>query len=247
MYDGGAVKTRLLRLMITLAVPVTVLGSASTLAAPLQAAHTGAYHPLKAAESEAVKEGFDAAWLMALGEQAGLPITLADDPKQAGVHFGAIESGATYYSSEISALTPASSGPAQWKELSGQIFCVAEGSPHAGFVESTYGGVARTYPSAAHALIGLKLGECQAVIADRILLEQIAALPEWRRYNRLLPSVAGQTVSLKVNAWDPNVQKQIERAASSKQGEERLAGITQQWIDEVAFQAYVLADTLDCH
>lgn len=247
MYDRGAVKTRLLRLMITLAVPVTVLASASTLAAPLPAVHEGAYHPLKAAESEAVEEGFDAAWLMALGEQAGLPITLAEDPSQAALHFGAIESGATYYSSEISALTAESSGPAQWKELSGQTFCAADGSPHADFVESTYGGVARTYPSAAHALIGLKLGECQAVIADQILLEQIAALPEWRRYNRLLPSVAGQKVSLRVNARDPNVREKIERAASSRQGKERLAGITQQWIDEVAFQAYVLADTLDCH
>ena len=243
MSDGGAVKTAMLRLMIMLAVPV----SASTLAAPLQAVHVGAYHPLKASDSEAVEEGFDAAWLAALGEQAGLAITLAGDLRQADLRFGSIDSGATYYSSDIAALTAASSGPAQWKDLSGQTFCVADGSPYADFVGSTYGGAARTYPSAAHALIGLKLGECQAVIADRILLEQISALPEWRRYNRLLPSEAGQRVSLRVQARDPNVQERIERAASSEQAKERLASITQQWIDEVAFQAYVLADTLDCH
>ncbi len=234
---------RLLRSLILLALPVSV----STLAAPLEAFPDGVYRPLKAAETESVEEGFEAAWLAALGEQVGRTITLGKEPGQADLHFGAIDSGVTYYSSGISALTSASSAPGQWKDLSGQTFCVADGSPHADFVESTYGGHPRIYPSAAHALIGLKLGECQAVVDDQILLEQIAVLPEWRRYNRLLPSVAGQTVSLKVKARDPMVQEQIERAASSPQGKERLASITQQWIDEVAFQAYVLADTLDCH
>ncbi len=234
---------RLLQLMIMLAVPV----SASTFAATLEAVSEGAYRPLKAADAEAVEEGFEAAWLATLGEQAGRPIILGKDPSQADIHFGAIDSGVAYYSSHISALTAASSGPARWEDLSGQPFCVTDGSPHADVVELTYGGIARSYPSTAHALIGLKLGECQAVVGDQVLLEQIAELPEWRRYNRLLPSLGERTVNLRIKAEDPRVQDRLEQVAASPQAQKRLASVTQQWIDEVAFQAYVLADTLDCH
>ena len=234
---------RLLQLMLILAVPV----SAGTLAAPLEAVPEGNYRPLKAAETERIEDGFEAAWLTAMGEQAGIAISPGIDPDRAGLEFGAIDSGVTYYTSGIAALTATSSGPTRWEDLSGQTFCVVDGSPRAAFVMSAYGGKARTYPSAAQALIGLKLGECVAVVDDQVLLQQIAALPEWRRYNRLLPSISGQTITLRLKARDMKLQEQIERAASSRQGKERSANITQHWIDEVAFQAYVLADTLDCH
>ncbi len=236
-------KKSLLVLMLLLTVPV----SAGVLAAALSAAPDGDYQPLKAADSEVLEEGFEAAWLAALGERIGRDVTVGKDPSQADLRFGAVHSGAIYYASAIAALTAAASGPAQWGDLSGETFCVTAGSPHADFVVSTYGGVARTYPSAAHALIGLKLGECQVVVGDQVLLEHIAALPEWRRYNRLLPSLAEQPLSLRIKAGDPAVQQQIEQVTNSLSGKARLTSITQQWLDEVAFQAYVLADTLDCH
>jgi len=43
------------------------------------------------------------------------------------------------------------------------------------------------------------------------------------------------------------LQQRIDQVISSEPGKERLSEITQYWVDEVAFQAYVLADTLDCH
>jgi len=236
------VKKFLLRLMM-LTVPV----SAGAFENPLTAVPEGDYRPLKAAEAEVMTDGFEAAWIAALGDLMGREITLGKKPGQADLRFGAVHPRAIYYSSRIAALTAASSGPAQWKDLSSETFCVMAGSPHADFVVSTYGGVAREYPSAAQTLIGLKLDECQAVVADEVLLQQIASLPEWRRYNRLLPPVANQALDLGVKAGDPTVQRQIEQVASSPAGKAKLASITQQWIDEVAFQAYVLADTLDCH
>lgn len=232
-----------LLLMVMLTFPI----SATARAPSLDAVPEGDYRPLKAADSEAVEEGFEAAWLAVLGEQIGREITLDRVSSQADLRFGAVDAGVTYYSSQIAALTAASAGPTKWKALSGETFCVTENSPHTDFVVSTYGGIPRTYPSAARALIGLKLGECQAVVDDQVLLQQIAFLPEWRRYNRLLPALDGQTLNLRIKAGDPVVQQQIERAASSPNTKKSLASVTQQWIDEVAFQAYVLADTLDCH
>ena len=105
----------------------------------------------------------------------------------------------------------------------------------------------REYPSSAHALIGLKLGECQAVVEDEALLTELATLPEWRRYKRLLPPLADAERQLRLTADEAGLQQEIDALVAQWSVNGRLAKLTQQWIDEVAFQAYVLADTLDCH
>jgi len=239
------VKSHLLRLLIVLLMP------ASALAAPLQAVLIGDYRPLKATEAEAVTEGFEAAWLANLGEALGNDIDLADAQAQAQaqaeLRIGAVDSGAAYYSSEIAALAATEAGPAEWTDLAGAPVCIAAGNPHAATVVSRFDGIARAYPSAAQTLIGLKLGECQAVVGDQFLLQQIATLPEWRRYNRLLPVLEEPALALRIEAEDAALQQRIEQLLSSEQGQKMLVEATQYWIDEVAFQAYVLADTLDCH
>lgn len=234
-------KIRLLRLMLMLVVPV------GTQAGVFEAAPVDAYRPLKAAEAESVGEGFEAAWLVRLGEALGGEVALIDASAKGYLRVGKLDSGAAYYSSEIAALAGNEAGPADWPDLAGEPFCVTEESPHTDLVVSRFGGVARTYPSAAQALIGLKLGECQAVVGDRVLLQQIAELPEWRRFDRLLPKLENKPLTLRIEAADTALQKRIEQFTASKQGEGALAEVTQHWIDEVAFQAYVLADTLDCH
>ena len=233
--------TRLLRFMLMLMVPI------GTQAATIQAVPVDAYRPLKAAEAESLGEGFEAAWLTRLGDYLGRDIALVDTPAKGQLRFGELGSGAAYYSSEIGALAASKAGPADWADLAGEPFCVTSGSPHAEVVRARFGGVARIYPSAAQALIGLKLGECQAVVDDRLLLQQIAELPEWRRYDRLLPALEYPHLTLRVAAADTALQQRIEQIISSAEGQDALAEVTQHWIDEVAFQAYVLADTLDCH
>jgi len=231
----------LLRLILILMAPVWAS------AAPLQAVPAGDYRPLRAAQAEPLQEGFEAAWLAALGEQLGNEIALVETAVHPDLRIGAVAAGTVYFSSEIAALAAAEAGPGQWADLDGEPFCVTAGSPHAAVVASRFGGIARVYPSAAHALIGLKLGECRAVVDDRLLLEQIAVLPEWRRYNRLLTLPDEAVSPLRVDASDAALQQRIEHVIASKHGQQALADITQHWIDEVAFRAYVLADTLDCH
>lgn len=231
----------LLRLLLVLVVPATAL------AAPLQAVLVGEYQPLKTTEGERLADGFEAAWLAGLSGVLGRDIVLLDTATDAELRIGATASGPAYFSIEVAALTATDTGPSDWSELAGQPFCISEASPHATTVASRFGGVARVYPSAAQALIGLKLGECHAVVGDLLLLQQIAALPEWRRYSRLLPALEGSTLALRVEVDNAALQQQLEQAVSSGPGQQVLAQVTQQWIDEVAFQAYVLADTLDCH
>ena len=234
-------KTRLLRLMLLLLAP------AGAQAATLEAVAVDAYRPLKAAEAEPIEQGFEAAWLARLGEALGHDIAPSVAPGKGQLRFGELGSGAAYYSSETGALTASKAGLADWADLAGESFCVTAGSPHAGIVAGRFGGVARIYPSAAQALIGLKLGECKAVVDDLVLLRQIAKLPEWRRYDQLLPAFDYPRLTLRVAAGDRALQQRVEQYTASREGQDALAEVTQRWIDEVAFQAYVLADTLDCH
>ncbi|WP_417777589.1 amino acid ABC transporter substrate-binding protein [Stutzerimonas xanthomarina] len=234
-------KKGLLRFALTLMLPVGIQ------AATLEAVPVDAYRPLKAAEAESLGEGFEAAWLARLGEALGSDISLLDAPEKGQLRFGKLGSGAAYYSSEIGALAASKAGPADWAGLAGKPFCVTTGSPHAELIAARFGGVARIYSSAAQALIGLKLGECQAVVGERVLLQQIAELPEWRRYDRLLPALEYPRLTLRVTTADAALQQRIEQIVASPEGQDALAEVTQHWIDEVAFQAYVLADTLDCH
>ncbi|EWC42562.1 transporter substrate-binding domain-containing protein [Pseudomonas stutzeri] len=155
--------------------------------------------------------------------------------------------GSSYYRAMPAALVATEGGPAVWSDLRNQPVCISSASPYSALLSTRFAALPREYPSAAHALIGLKLGECRAVVDDDVLLAQIAALPEWRRYKRLLPALSDAERQLRLSSDDAGLQRQIDTFIASWSAEGRLAKLTQQWIDEVAFQAYVLADTLDCH
>ncbi|MCF7203403.1 amino acid ABC transporter substrate-binding protein [Pseudomonas oligotrophica] len=170
---------------------------------------------------------------------AALPAELAVE--RARLRLG-VADGAVYYRSAVAALAPAGS-EFGWDALAGQVFCIAEGHDADELVARRYDATPRRYPSSAHALIGLKLGECKVVVEDVVLLQPLAELPEWQRYNRLLPSLADADRSLGLAADRSDVQERLQRWIRG--GE--LPELVRQAVDEVAFQAYVLADTLDCH
>lgn len=229
------------------AMTMLLMPAMPAVAAPLTAVLVSDYQPLRAMETEPVSAGFEAALLTRLGKAINRDISLSKDGEQPDLRIGAVDKGAVYYSSTLTALTASEAGPQSWSELAGQAVCVSDGSPYLESISTRFGGIARPYPSAAQALIGLKLGECQAVAGDQVLLEQIAQLPEWRRYSRLLPLQDAAPLRLRVKADAPALQEQIGQALTGEQGQMMLAEAVQFWIDEVAFQAYVLADTLDCH
>lgn len=200
--------------------------------------------------SSSETESFESALIEQLAEalgRSGSSVVSADNAEVrlvAGDRVGP----ATYYHAMPAALSATEGELLAWSDLQGQTVCVNHASPYGALLSERFAAVPREYPSAAHALIGLKLGECAAVVEDDVLLTEIATLPEWRRYKHLLPSLfdAGWQLSLTV-ADDANLQQQINALLAQWSAEGRLAGLTQQWVDEVAFQAYVLADTLDCH
>ncbi|MGE4408241.1 amino acid ABC transporter substrate-binding protein [Pseudomonas sp.] len=222
---------------------VALLGPLPALAEQLRTALPDGYRVLSSSATESFEPALVEALAKALGRRAAFVAAL----DEAELQLGAGETGALYYRAVPAALTATEGGPGAWSDLRSQSFCVAAGSPYARLVAERFAALPREYPSAAHALIGLKLGECQAVVDDQALLADLATLPEWRRYKRLLPALPEAEQARRITAEDASLQARVEALMARWREEGRLAELTRQWIDEVAFQAYVLADTLDCH
>ncbi|TLX64700.1 amino acid ABC transporter substrate-binding protein [Stutzerimonas nosocomialis] len=223
-----------------------VMASVSLAAPVLRVELSGDYRALRASTPDVVPGGFEQELAERLGASLQRPVAIGGSAA-ADLVIGAQEQGAAFYQSAMAALSAAEGGVEGWQQLRGLPFCVAQGSPYGEQVVKRFGGHRREYPSAAHALIGLKLGECQAVVEDSRLLADIAPLPEWRRYNRLLPTLDEVGVTLRAKAGEPALQAQVEEKLEAWRRDASLEQLIQHWVDEVAFQAYVLADTLDCH
>lgn len=199
--------------------------------------------------SSSETESFEAALAEQLGVELGRPVQFGVSDGQVGVRVEASQQRGvtTYYRAVPAALVPTEAGPAAWADLREQSVCVSTASPYAPVLRERFGASPREYPSSAHALIGLKLSECQAVVEDEALLTELATLPGGAATKRLLPPLADAERQLRLTADEAGLQQEIDALVAQWSVDGRLAKLTQQWIDEVAFQAYVLADTLDCH
>lgn len=231
-----------MRALPFLALLSALLAPGLACAEPLRAA-LPEYRVLSSSESES----FEPALLQALAESLEETVDVAERSEGADLQLGPAKVGPVYYQAVPAALTANEGGAVDWPQLRGQPFCIAVASPYTQFIVQRFGAQPREYPSAAHALIGLKLGECRAVVDDRRLLAEMAKLPEWRRYNTLLPALPDAEQVLRIGTENGALRARVDALIQAWEGEGRLEELVQFWIDEVAFQAYVLADTLDCH
>ncbi|MBA1264479.1 transporter substrate-binding domain-containing protein [Stutzerimonas stutzeri] len=219
-----------------------LLGPVLASAQPLQAT-LPEYRILSSTETDS----FESALLEVLGEALGQAVTITHQPDSANLRLGPVDAGPLYYQSVPAALTANEGGVADWQHLRNQPVCLVAASPYAQLVTQRFGAQPREYPSTAHALIGLKLGECRSVVDDQRLLAEIAKLPEWRRYDSLLAALPEGEQQLRISTPDAVLQARIDGLLAQWKEEGTLEELIRFWIDEVAFQAYVLADTLDCH
>lgn len=211
-------------------------------AEPSSLALQGEYRPLLASDKPLLGGSFE----RDLGQALAAALGSAVQGEQ-GLLAGGTVDGLPVYESVAGGLTASEDGVSGWTALRGKTFCATQGSPHVDDVASRYGATPRLYPSAAHALNGIKLAECVLVVEDQRLLRDIARLPEWRRYNELLPPLEQSRAQLRIATADAQHQPALDDALAQLRRDGAIEALTQKWVHEVAFQAYVLADTLDCH
>jgi len=229
---------------LCVALCLALLGPTALLAEPLRV-QLPQYRTLSSSETES----FELALLERVAGGLGRPASPVASAQHADVRVveGDPAEAAIYYRAAPAALSATEGGLGAWSDLQGQLVCVSRDSPHSEILRTRFAARPHEYPSTAHALIGLKLGECRAVVDDDELLKEIATLPEWQRYRHLLPTLTDAKRHLSLATDDSNLQQQINTLLTQWEAGGQLAELTRQWVDEVAFQAYVLADTLDCH
>ncbi|OCX94082.1 MAG: amino acid ABC transporter substrate-binding protein [Pseudomonas sp. CO183] len=223
---------------------LALLGPTALLAEPLRV-QLPQYRTLSSSETESLEP----ALLERVAEGLGRPASFVASAQDADVRVaeGDPAQAAIYYRAAPAALSATGGGLGAWSDLQGQPVCVSRDSPHGSMLRTRFAAHPHEYASTAHALIGLKLGECRAVVDDDVLLTEIATLPEWQRYRHLLPALDDAKRHLSLATDDPDLLQQINTLLTQWEAGGQLAELTRQWVDEVAFQAYVLADTLDCH
>src|SRR5690606_19001360 len=76
----------------------------------------------------------------------------------------------------------------RWEQLRDRTVCVAAGGAHVGDVRDRYGATEVVHATLTEALVALRIGQCDALVHDSVLLEELLRLPEWKKFSRRLPA-----------------------------------------------------------
>ncbi|QAU35931.1 transporter substrate-binding domain-containing protein [Janthinobacterium sp. 17J80-10] len=135
-----------------------------------------------------------------------------------------------------------------WEQLKGRSVCVPQGSRHAGLA-ARYGATEKPYRAAADALLGLRIGACDATIHDAALLEELLRLPEWKKFSaRLAPAPgAGTPLAFVLPAGDAKARAWFEQVAQEWQASGALQQQLRLMARNIAFEVYLDQDVPDCH
>ncbi|MBV2135029.1 transporter substrate-binding domain-containing protein [Pseudomonas sp. MAP12] len=210
----------------------------------------------------------DAALAQALGEYlhlkvqlVGLPAGQRDQALQAGrVDLlvagvaerplaganAALPASARHGEGQLLALRSFAGGGAA--KLRGQTVCLAEGSPYRHALSAQQGAVARSYPSAVHAIAAFMAGECAALAEEASLVDWLLLQPDWRFYRRLpvtlQPSIAGH---VQLPRAEPQTVAWLNAALHHWQRRAAHDAALARWIGELSVDVIKLEDGLICH
>lgn len=131
-----------------------------------------------------------------------------------------------------------------WRDLQNRTVCVPIDGRHTGRLARDYGAIEQVYPAAAHALVALRVGECDAAVADASLLQQLLQYPEWKKFSaRLLPLADEPLVAL----WPSRLSMGQHRRLRQVVGKTALQQARQTLARSIAFEVYLDQEAPDCH
>ncbi|WP_172583419.1 substrate-binding periplasmic protein [Cupriavidus taiwanensis] len=132
-------------------------------------------------------------------------------------------------------------------DVAGKRVCVASGSPYASDLIHA-GALPRTYESSIHAVSAFMAGECEALAEDKVLLDRLLGLPEWRFYRRLEARLApAHQAQMVLSAPDTASQAWIDLAARHWKTGGAFARARERRAANVGFEASLLQSGFVCH
>ena len=135
----------------------------------------------------------------------------------------------------------------RWEQLEGRKVCVAEGGNHVGTTAARYGAVETVYPSPTDALVAIRTGECDEMVHDRVMLEELLRFPEWKKFSRRLYSRERSTLAVLVPAQHKEAISAIRRITADWRAEAYPVSLVKNAVRNMAFEVYLEQDVPDCH
>ncbi len=192
--------------------PEFVPGSANKFRTPENIEHVLAQDLAQRLQAKAVVVQGDAGTAAAQFKAGKADLLLATAPEKLSLP-AAVVTVPTAYVAAPMAIMRTDTTIKSWEQLKGRSVCVPAGSRYAGLA-ARYGATEKPYRAAADALLGLRIGACDATIHDAALLEELLRLPEWKKFSARLTPLAGAPLAFvlpagdgKLRAWAQDVAK----------------------------------------
>lgn len=135
----------------------------------------------------------------------------------------------------------------RWEHLRGRTACVAAGGSHVGEVERRHGATEIVHPTLTEALVALRIGECDVLVHDSVLLEEMLRLPEWKKFSRKLRSREGRVLALLAPRGDEATVARVREVADAWKSKSFTDSLVRTAVRDIAFEVYVEQEVPDCH
>jgi polar amino acid transport system substrate-binding protein len=133
-----------------------------------------------------------------------------------------------------------------WDDLAGRSVCVSEPDGHKGYAVR-YGAREKVYPATADALLGLRTGQCDAVVIESTLASALLTLPEWKKFSATLPPGQGRDLIAIIQTDRPGADELLHRQLLELASERNLNTLYAGLARDIAFEVYLDQVVEDCH
>lgn len=135
----------------------------------------------------------------------------------------------------------------RWEDLRNRKVCVAAGGTHVGDLRDRYAAIEVLHPTLTEALVALRIGDCDVLVHDSALLEELLRLPEWKKFSRRLPTRPRRTLAVLVPRDDGEGAGRIRSIVSDWKATSFPESLVKDAVRDIAFEVYVEQEVPDCH
>ena len=144
------------------------------------------------------------------------------------------------------AIMRSDTGIRSWHDLADRSVCVPETDGHKGYAVR-YGAREKVYPATADALLGLRTGQCDAVVIESALAGALLTLPEWKKFSATLPPGQGRDLVAIIQTGRPDADELLRRQLLELASERSLHTLYAGLARDIAFEVYLDQVVQDCH
>lgn len=211
-------------------------------------------------------DGFAAALAQALGQRAGLPVTLllADsaaaraalregraDAAIAGMPLAPDDAVAyaptAYTSGRGMALVLRHGVVRDWDDLSGRTVCASRNSPFAGAAAHRSHARVVQFDRPLDALLAFQAGECAALVEDESAIRKLLRQPDWAYYRALSGTLAPASAFIAMRAGDIASAVFVDGIVQGWRRQRWLAAVREDQATQLSFDMFNAQNDLYCH